>query len=233
MDAVIVNLQGDEPLIDPALLSATAALIRPGVPMATCAHPLHEAADVFNPNVVKVVLNKAGNAIYFSRASIPWHRDGFAVDKGALPAGYAPLRHIGLYAYSNEFLQAYPALEPAPLDGAVCPDRIRALPLWLCRLDISQGNSRRGRAIEIHFRGAVALHLHNAAGPWFFYELLVQGKALWLGTADIHPFLHTGRFIARFCRLAAGFFAGGAAPFELRKICSGRVYSRSAGCGST
>jgi 3-deoxy-manno-octulosonate cytidylyltransferase (CMP-KDO synthetase) len=126
-DAVIVNLQGDEPLIDPALLAATAALIRPGVPMATCAHPLHEAADVFNPNVVKVVLNKQSNAIYFSRAAIPWHRDAFAKDQGSLPAGYAPLRHIGLYAYSNEFLQAYPALEPAPLENIEALEQLRVL----------------------------------------------------------------------------------------------------------
>ena len=69
MDAVVVNLQGDEPLIDPALLSACAAQIGPGVPMATCAHPLHDAADAFNPNVVKVVLDKAGRALYFSRAT--------------------------------------------------------------------------------------------------------------------------------------------------------------------
>jgi 3-deoxy-manno-octulosonate cytidylyltransferase (CMP-KDO synthetase) len=95
-DAVLVNLQGDEPLIDPALLAATAARIVPGVPMATCAHPLHDAADAFNPNVVKVVLDKSGNAMYFSRATIPWHRDAFAATRGDLPAGYTPLRHIGL-----------------------------------------------------------------------------------------------------------------------------------------
>ena len=66
-DAVVVNLQGDEPLIDPALLAATAALVGAGVPMATCAHPISDVADVFNPNVVKVVLDKHGRALYFSR----------------------------------------------------------------------------------------------------------------------------------------------------------------------
>jgi 3-deoxy-manno-octulosonate cytidylyltransferase (CMP-KDO synthetase) len=124
---VVVNLQGDEPLIDPALLAACAALIVPGVPMATCAHPLHEVADAFNPNVVKVVLDKQGRALYFSRATIPWHRDGFAQTREALPAGYVPLRHIGLYAYSNAFLQAYPGLEVAPLESIEALEQLRVL----------------------------------------------------------------------------------------------------------
>jgi 3-deoxy-manno-octulosonate cytidylyltransferase (CMP-KDO synthetase) len=126
-DAVVVNLQGDEPLIEPALLAATAACIAPGVPMATCAHPLQDAADAFNPNVVKVVLDKAGRALYFSRATIPWHRDGFAQSKDRLPAAYVPLRHIGLYAYSNGFLQLYPSLEPAPLEQIEALEQLRVL----------------------------------------------------------------------------------------------------------
>jgi 3-deoxy-manno-octulosonate cytidylyltransferase (CMP-KDO synthetase) len=126
-DAVVVNLQGDEPLIDPALLSACAARISSTVPMATCAHPIHDAADMFNPNVVKVVLNGAGNALYFSRAAIAWHRDGFAASQDVLPAGYEPLRHIGLYAYSNTFLQAYPTLAPAPLETIEALEQLRVL----------------------------------------------------------------------------------------------------------
>jgi 3-deoxy-manno-octulosonate cytidylyltransferase (CMP-KDO synthetase) len=126
-DAVVVNLQGDEPLIDPSLLAAAAARIGAGVPMATCAHPLHDAADAFNPNVVKVVLDKAGRALYFSRATIPWHRDGFAQDQSALPAGYVPLRHIGLYAYRNDFLQAYPQLEASPLEAIEALEQLRVL----------------------------------------------------------------------------------------------------------
>ncbi len=126
-DAVVVNLQGDEPLIDPALLSACAARIGAEVPMATCAHPLHDAADAFNPNVVKVVLDKLGRALYFSRATIPWHRDGFARSREALPAGYVPLRHIGLYAYSNAFLQQYPQLEPSPLETIEALEQLRVL----------------------------------------------------------------------------------------------------------
>jgi 3-deoxy-manno-octulosonate cytidylyltransferase (CMP-KDO synthetase) len=126
-DEVVVNLQGDEPLIDPGLLAACAARIAPGVPMATCAHPIDAVADVFNPNVVKVVLDRAGRALYFSRATIPWHRDAFAASRDTLPPGYAPLRHIGLYAYSNAFLQAYPGLEPAPLEHVEALEQLRVL----------------------------------------------------------------------------------------------------------
>ncbi|HCY64825.1 MAG TPA: 3-deoxy-manno-octulosonate cytidylyltransferase, partial [Oxalobacteraceae bacterium] len=129
-------VQGDEPLIDPALIAATAALIvpgvpgvagTPGVPMATAAHPIAETAEAFNPNVVKVVLDQAGRALYFSRATIPWHRDGFARSTAMLPAGYAPLRHIGLYAYSNAFLQAYPQLSVSPLEQIEALEQLRVL----------------------------------------------------------------------------------------------------------
>ncbi len=139
-DEVVVNLQGDEPLIDPQLLAACASLISRDVPMATCAHPIADAADVFNPNVVKVVLDKSGRALYFSRAAIPWHRDGFAQDQQALPAGYAPMRHIGLYAYSNAFLQVYPGLEPAPLEAVEALEQLRVL--W------------HGYPIAVHVTGA-------------------------------------------------------------------------------
>jgi 3-deoxy-manno-octulosonate cytidylyltransferase (CMP-KDO synthetase) len=126
-DAVVVNLQGDEPLIDPLLLSACAARIGADTPMATCAHPLADVAEVFNPNVVKVVLDKAGRALYFSRATIPWHRDGFAQARDVLPPGYQPLRHVGLYAYRNDFLQTYPRLEPAPLEAIEALEQLRVL----------------------------------------------------------------------------------------------------------
>ena len=126
-DAVVVNVQGDEPLIDPELVAATAALISAEVPMATAAHPITEAVDTFNPNVVKVVLDKAGRALYFSRATIPWHRDAFAQSKDTLPAGYRPLRHIGLYAYRNAFLQAYPQLALSPLEQTEALEQLRVL----------------------------------------------------------------------------------------------------------
>jgi 3-deoxy-manno-octulosonate cytidylyltransferase (CMP-KDO synthetase) len=126
-DEVVVNLQGDEPLIDPALLAACASRIAGDTPMATCAHPITDAADVLNPHVVKVVLDKFGRALYFSRAAIPWHRDAFAQSRLQLPAGYAPLRHIGLYAYSNAFLQLYPGLAPAPLEAVEALEQLRVL----------------------------------------------------------------------------------------------------------
>jgi 3-deoxy-manno-octulosonate cytidylyltransferase (CMP-KDO synthetase) len=126
-DAVVVNLQGDEPLIDPGLLGAVASRICDSVPMATAAHPLTDVADAFNPNVVKVVLDKAGRAMYFSRATIPWDRDNFAKSRDAMPAGYVPLRHIGLYAYSNAFLQAYPTLDASPLESIEALEQLRVL----------------------------------------------------------------------------------------------------------
>jgi len=126
-DAVVVNVQGDEPLIDPALIAATAKLISTDVPMATAAHPIHDVAETFNPNVVKVVLDRTNRALYFSRATIPWHRDGFAQSKAMLPAGYVPLRHIGLYAYRNDFLQAYPKLSISPIEQIEALEQLRVL----------------------------------------------------------------------------------------------------------
>ncbi len=126
-DAIVVNVQGDEPLINPALIAETAALIRPGIPMATVAHPLYDMQEICNPNIVKVVLDKAGRALYFSRAIIPWHRDGFAQSMVLPEAGYVPLRHIGLYAYSNAFLQSYPALAVSPLEKIEALEQLRVL----------------------------------------------------------------------------------------------------------
>ncbi|MQR02038.1 3-deoxy-manno-octulosonate cytidylyltransferase [Glaciimonas soli] len=126
-EAVVVNVQGDEPLIDPALIAATAAQISTTVPMATAAHVVESAADAFNANVVKVVLNQAGRAMYFSRATIPWHRDGFAQSTDQLPAGYEPLRHIGLYAYRQDFLQMYPTLTASPLEQIEALEQLRVL----------------------------------------------------------------------------------------------------------
>ncbi|WP_292932055.1 3-deoxy-manno-octulosonate cytidylyltransferase [Noviherbaspirillum sp.] len=126
-DAVVVNVQGDEPLISPSLIAATAALITNSVPMATAAHPIDDVTEIFNPNVVKVVLDRTGRALYFSRATIPWHRDGFAQSRQSIPAGYRPLRHIGLYAYSNAFLQEYPTLPLSPLEQIEALEQLRVL----------------------------------------------------------------------------------------------------------
>lgn len=124
---VVVNVQGDEPLIDPALIAATAACVGAQVPMATAAHPIHAIEDVFNPNVVKVVLDSTGRALTFSRAPIPWHRDGFAASRERMPQGYAPLRHIGLYAFRNDFLQRYPRLPVSPLEQIEALEQLRVL----------------------------------------------------------------------------------------------------------
>lgn len=126
-DAVVVNVQGDEPLMDPALIDACAAQITRDVPMATLAHPISDSVDVFNPNVVKVVLDAAGHALMFSRAPLPWHRDAFANDSRQLPAGYQALRHIGMYAYRQDFLQRYPQLPVAPLEQAEALEQLRVL----------------------------------------------------------------------------------------------------------
>lgn len=126
-DATVVNVQGDEPLIDPELIAATAALVGSAAPMATAAHPLTDIDEVRNPNVVKVVLDRASRALYFSRATIPWHRDGFAREPDALPPGYAPLRHIGLYAYTRAFLRTYPTLAPSPLEQIEALEQLRVL----------------------------------------------------------------------------------------------------------
>lgn len=126
-DAVVVNVQGDEPLIDPDLIAATAQQVSPDCPMATAAHPIQDMADVFNPNVVKVVLNQANRALYFSRAAIPWARDAFAISKETMPSAYLPLRHIGLYAYQNQFLQTFPNLTVSPLEQIEALEQLRVL----------------------------------------------------------------------------------------------------------
>ena len=97
-----MNVQGDEPLIDPALIDAVAHALaaRPDAAMSTAAHAIESLEDFLNPNVVKAVLDAQGNALYFSRAPIPWWRDGFAkAGTTVLPDSPAPLRHIGIYGY--------------------------------------------------------------------------------------------------------------------------------------
>ena len=127
-DDVVVNVQGDEPLIDPALISACARLLtdRLDCAVATAAHALTEQADFVNPNVVKVVCDQAGRALYFSRAPLPWWRDGSAPGAPVLPAGQA-LRHIGLYAYRAGFLRRFPGLTPAPIEQLESLEQLRVL----------------------------------------------------------------------------------------------------------
>jgi 3-deoxy-manno-octulosonate cytidylyltransferase (CMP-KDO synthetase) len=127
-DTVIVNVQGDEPLIDPLLIDRLADLLNDGVvPMATLVHPLCSVEDMFNPNVVKVVLNQQGHALYFSRAPIPYARDAFAAEPRDLPAGIPVFRHIGMYAYRVGFLKTYTELAPSPLEVYEALEQLRAL----------------------------------------------------------------------------------------------------------
>lgn len=123
---VVVNLQGDEPLIEPSLINACAQLLqaRPECVMSTVAHPIHELDELRNPNVVKVVCDALGRAMYFSRAPIPWWRDAPA--EGGLCAP-APLRHIGLYGYRAGFLRRFPSLPPSPLEQIESLEQLRVL----------------------------------------------------------------------------------------------------------
>jgi 3-deoxy-manno-octulosonate cytidylyltransferase (CMP-KDO synthetase) len=125
-DDMVVNVQGDEPLIEPELVRRVALLLaeRADCVMSTAAHPLHDVAEYLNPNVVKVVLDQAGRALYFSRAPIPWWRDGPGAQ--ALPSP-APLRHVGLYAYRAGFLRDFPALPAAPLEHTEALEQLRVL----------------------------------------------------------------------------------------------------------
>jgi 3-deoxy-manno-octulosonate cytidylyltransferase (CMP-KDO synthetase) len=125
---IVVNVQGDEPLIDPALVQAVAAALvaQPDAAMGTAAHAIDNAADFANPNVVKVVLDAKGLALYFSRAPIAWWRDGFASGIHALPHP-APLRHIGIYAYRVGFLRLFPQLSQAPIEVTESLEQLRAL----------------------------------------------------------------------------------------------------------
>jgi len=127
-DDVVVNVQGDEPLIDPTLIDACATLLmqQPECVMSTAAHPIDDAADFGNPNVVKVVLDARQRALYFSRAPIPWWRDGPAPATPA-PGAAQPLRHIGLYGYRAGFLQAFPLLSASPLETIESLEQLRVL----------------------------------------------------------------------------------------------------------
>jgi 3-deoxy-manno-octulosonate cytidylyltransferase (CMP-KDO synthetase) len=124
----VVNVQGDEPLMDPALIDAVAAMLdsHPSASMSTAAHPIDNVADLSNTNVVKVVLDANGIALYYSRATIPWSRDAFAGGIRAVPP-LAPLRHVGIYGYRASFLRAFPKMAQAPIETAEALEQLRAL----------------------------------------------------------------------------------------------------------
>jgi len=160
---MVVNVQGDEPLIEPALIDSVAALLEgnPEAAMSTAAHPIDSVQEFTNPNVVKVVLDARGFALYFSRAPLPWWRDGFASGIHALPQ-HRPLRHVGIYGYRAEFLREFPKLAPAPLEVSEALEQLRAL--W------------HGHRIAVHV---------SATAPGVGVDTpedLERVRALWRGT---------------------------------------------------
>jgi 3-deoxy-manno-octulosonate cytidylyltransferase (CMP-KDO synthetase) len=126
---IVVNVQGDEPLLAPSLVDRVAQLLDDSddASIATACHPIDDPAEAFNPNVVKVVLDARNYAMYFSRATIPWARDAFAASRESLPDGMQVYRHYGLYAYRTSFLLQYPELPPSPLERLEALEQLRAL----------------------------------------------------------------------------------------------------------
>lgn len=127
--AIVVNVQGDEPLLEPELIHTVADTLtaHADASIATACHLIDDPAEAFNPNVVKVVLDRDGYALYFSRATIPWARDDFAAAAKKIPLGLPLYRHYGLYAYRVSFLRHYPTLTPAPIERFEALEQLRAL----------------------------------------------------------------------------------------------------------
>lgn len=128
-ETIVVNVQGDEPLIPPKAISSVAQLLvnQTDCAIATAAHALQDVEECFNPNVVKVVTDRHGRALYFSRAPIPWARDAFTQSHLKLPNRSLWLRHVGLYAYRCGFLQRFPLLTRAPIEEQESLEQLRAL----------------------------------------------------------------------------------------------------------
>ncbi|MFM4727958.1 3-deoxy-manno-octulosonate cytidylyltransferase [Aeromonas caviae] len=125
-DTIIVNVQGDEPLIPPVIIRQVADnLAAASAPMATLSVPIRNAEEAFNPNAVKVVTDKDGYALYFSRASIPWDRDAFARSREQIGDHYQ--RHIGIYAYRADFIQRYVDWAPSVLEQVEALEQLRVL----------------------------------------------------------------------------------------------------------
>lgn len=137
-EAIVVNVQGDEPLIAPALVATVAQALMDDAEaaIATAAHPVADADELFDPNAVKVVCDARGRALYFSRAPLPWARDALAGGARVLAPGVPALRHIGLYAYRVHFLRRFPALPQGTLERVEALEQLRAL--------------EHGHAIRVH-----------------------------------------------------------------------------------
>ncbi|CAG7856097.1 3-deoxy-manno-octulosonate cytidylyltransferase (CMP-KDO synthetase) [biofilm metagenome] len=126
---IIVNVQGDEPLIPPELIRELAETLsrQQRASIATLAAKIHDASEIFNPNAVKVVLNQDGNALYFSRAPIPWDRDGFAANTKQVSGKIPYYRHIGMYCYTVDFLRRYCSWQPSVLETVESLEQLRIL----------------------------------------------------------------------------------------------------------
>lgn len=127
-ETIVVNVQGDEPLIAPVLIRdvANSLIEHPDAAIATACHPIHDKASMLDPNIVKVVMDDHGHAMYFSRAPIPYARDAFATGQD-IPPGMPVYRHIGIYAYRTSFLNAYSHLPPATIEQYESLEQLRAL----------------------------------------------------------------------------------------------------------
>ena len=148
-DTIVVNVQGDEPLMPPGLIDQVAEdlAVNTRAVISTLATPLVAAGEFFDPNVVKVVTDREGYALYFSRAPIPWDRDLLVDDVRALPVGIVPLRHIGLYAYRAGYLRRYAQMNPCPLEQAEQLEQLRAL--WYGeRIHVAEAEQRPGPGVD-------------------------------------------------------------------------------------
>jgi 3-deoxy-manno-octulosonate cytidylyltransferase (CMP-KDO synthetase) len=128
-DEIVVNVQGDEPLIPPKIISSVAELLvkHPDCSMGTAALPISDVKEFANPNVVKVVCDKQGKALLFSRAPIPWARDNFNKEVWEFPSGFTGLRHVGIYSYTCSFLKKYANLPSCRLETTESLEQLRAL----------------------------------------------------------------------------------------------------------
>jgi 3-deoxy-manno-octulosonate cytidylyltransferase (CMP-KDO synthetase) len=128
-DAIVVNVQGDEPRVPPGLIRAVAQQLADHgeAVVATACHPIRDAGEMFDPNAVKVVLDRNGCALYFSRAPIPWARDAFALERTRLPDDLPVYRHLGLYAYRCGFLRRYARLPPSAIERFESLEQLRVL----------------------------------------------------------------------------------------------------------
>lgn len=130
-DDIVVNVQGDEPLVPPRVINQVAhnLMAEPDASIATLSEPITDIDSLMNPNVVKVVSDARGRALYFSRAPMPWPRDQFNTEEGKskMPEGYDWQRHIGIYAYRVKLLNDFVTWPPAPLEETECLEQLRAM----------------------------------------------------------------------------------------------------------